>query len=88
MEASKAAVNSQLSDYKDKVGNTISESKEQETGKSEEGEEDDKDSRSVWVKNVDYSAKAEDLAEHFNDCGGINRVTIAVDKMNNNYPLG
>ena len=42
---------------------------------------DDPDERSIFVKNVHFSATGEDLKEHFFDCGEILRVTIPVDKM-------
>jgi len=38
--------------------------------------QDDPDERSVWVKNVDFSADDAQLTEHFKDCGEIVRVTI------------
>jgi len=38
------------------------------------------DSRSVWVGNVDFSTKPEELKEHFLACGQIHRITIVVDK--------
>jgi polyadenylate-binding protein 2 len=40
----------------------------------------DKDGRSVYIKNVDFSVMPEELEEHFKLCGGINRVTILIDK--------
>ena len=42
---------------------------------------DDPDERSVFVKNVDYSAEPEELKEHFKECGEVKRVTILYDKM-------
>ena len=38
--------------------------------------ENDPDSRSIYVGNVDYSVKSYDLLEHFTECGNILRVTI------------
>merc|ERR1719188_2903426 len=38
------------------------------------------DSRSVYVGSVDYGSTPEELQEHFKSCGGINRITILVDK--------
>jgi RNA recognition motif-containing protein len=37
---------------------------------------DDPDERSVFVKNVDFSVNEECLAEHFKECGSIERQTI------------
>lgn len=41
-----------------------------------ENAEDDPDERSVFVKNVDFSADDAQLTEHFKECGEIVRVTI------------
>ncbi|KAJ6949040.1 hypothetical protein NC651_003144 [Populus alba x Populus x berolinensis] len=38
------------------------------------------DSRSVFVGNVDYSCTPEEVQQHFQACGTINRVTIRSDK--------
>ena len=43
--------------------------------------------RSVFVKNVDFSATTEEIKQHFKDCGEIVRVTIGVNKMTRK-PLG
>ncbi len=42
---------------------------------------DDADDRSIFVKNVHFSATPEELKDHFSSCGEIKRVTIPVDKM-------
>ncbi|KAG9250192.1 uncharacterized protein F5Z01DRAFT_416976 [Emericellopsis atlantica] len=39
------------------------------------------DARSVFVGNVDYSVSPEEIQEHFQSCGSINRVTILLDKF-------
>ncbi|CAF1324074.1 unnamed protein product [Rotaria sp. Silwood1] len=41
----------------------------------------DADQRSVYVGNVDYSATAQELENHFHGCGSIHRVTILCDKF-------
>ncbi|KAK4762071.1 hypothetical protein SAY87_029955 [Trapa incisa] len=38
------------------------------------------DSRSVFVGNVDYSCTPEEVQQHFQSCGTVNRVTIRTDK--------
>ncbi|KDP40916.1 hypothetical protein JCGZ_24915 [Jatropha curcas] len=38
------------------------------------------DSRSVFVGNVDYSCNPEEVQQHFQSCGTVNRVTIRTDK--------
>ncbi|KAJ3673739.1 hypothetical protein LUZ60_005731 [Juncus effusus] len=39
------------------------------------------DSRSVFVGNVDYACTPEEVQQHFQSCGTVNRVTILTDKM-------
>ena len=43
---------------------------------------DDPDERSIFVKNVHFSATADELKDHFSDCGEVKRVTIPIDKLN------
>ncbi|XP_002163300.2 polyadenylate-binding protein 2-B [Hydra vulgaris] len=45
------------------------------------------DCRSVYVGNVDYSATASELEQHFHGCGSVNRVTILCDKFSG-HPKG
>ncbi|KAH9853718.1 hypothetical protein C2E23DRAFT_867736 [Lenzites betulinus] len=45
------------------------------------------DSRSVYIGNVDYSATPEEIQQHFQACGTINRVTILCDKFTG-HPKG
>ncbi|KAF5186787.1 Polyadenylate-binding protein [Thalictrum thalictroides] len=40
------------------------------------------DSRSVFVGNVDYSCTPDEVQQHFQSCGTINRVTIRTDMFN------
>ena len=44
---------------------------------------DDTDERSVFVKNVDYSAEPAELKDFFKEAGEIKRVTILFDKIAN-----
>ncbi|KAI9121532.1 hypothetical protein K1719_008565 [Acacia pycnantha] len=39
------------------------------------------DARSVFVGNVDYSCTPEEVQQHFQSCGTVNRVTIRTDKF-------
>lgn len=39
------------------------------------------DSRSIFVGNVDYSCTPEEVQQHFQSCGTVNRVTILTDKF-------
>ncbi|KAG6576852.1 polyadenylate-binding protein 2-like isoform X1 [Cucurbita pepo subsp. pepo] len=39
------------------------------------------DARSVFVGNVDYSCTPEEVQQHFQSCGTVNRITIRTDKF-------
>ncbi|RAL52986.1 unnamed protein product [Cuscuta campestris] len=39
------------------------------------------DSRSIFVGNVDYACTPEEVQQHFQTCGTVNRVTILTDKF-------
>ncbi|KOS16126.1 rnp domain protein [Malassezia pachydermatis] len=45
------------------------------------------DARSIYVGNVDYGATPEEIQQHFQSCGTINRVTILCDKFTG-HPKG
>jgi polyadenylate-binding protein 2 len=44
---------------------------------------DEIDTRSIYIGNVDYAATPEELHEHFQAVGTVNRVTILCDKFRN-----
>lgn len=44
------------------------------------------DARSVFVGNVDYACTPEEVQQHFQSCGTVNRVTILTDKFG--HPKG
>eukprot|EP01026_Neomeris_dumetosa_P005646 TRINITY_DN1164_c0_g1_i1.p4 TRINITY_DN1164_c0_g1~~TRINITY_DN1164_c0_g1_i1.p4 ORF type:complete len:229 (+),score=50.33 TRINITY_DN1164_c0_g1_i1:1992-2678(+) len=48
-----------------------------------EQEQSDVDKRSLYIGNVDYNATPEELQQHFQSCGTVNRVTILTDKFGN-----
>ena len=48
---------------------------------------DDRNARSVFVKNVHFSADKKEIEEHFADCGEIKMITILTNKMTH-QPLG
>ncbi|CAL1702333.1 unnamed protein product [Somion occarium] len=60
-----------------------------ESGVPMETEEDRAaaDGRSIYVGNVDYSSTPEEIQQHFQACGIINRVTILCDKFTG-HPKG
>ncbi|KAJ4784543.1 Polyadenylate-binding 2 [Rhynchospora pubera] len=45
-----------------------------------QAEKEEVDSRSIYVGNVDYGCSPEELQQHFQSCGTINRVTILTDR--------
>ncbi|KAK9110735.1 hypothetical protein Sjap_018795 [Stephania japonica] len=46
-----------------------------------QGNKEEADSRSVFVGNVDYGCTPEEVQQHFQSCGTVNRVTILTDKF-------
>ncbi|KAH0747283.1 hypothetical protein KY285_008940 [Solanum tuberosum] len=50
------------------------------TAASQENREE-VDSRSIFVGNVDYACTPEEVQQHFQACGTVNRVTILTDKF-------
>lgn len=64
--------------------------KSTKSSKANEQENEDKEevnSRSIHVSNVEYKAKPEELKDHFQECGEINRITILCDKKTGK-PMG
>ena len=62
---------------------------EEKTVQSEEvtQENDERDLRSIFIGNVDYSTSTEELRIFFKECGAIERVTIPTDKFTK-HPKG
>lgn len=48
---------------------------------SAQANKEEVDARSVFVGNVDYSCTPEEVQQHFQSCGTVNRVTILMDKF-------
>ncbi|XP_038683323.1 polyadenylate-binding protein 1-like isoform X2 [Tripterygium wilfordii] len=46
-----------------------------------QAEKEEVDARSVYVGNVDYACTPEEVQQHFQSCGTVNRVTILTDKF-------
>ncbi|GLU20853.1 hypothetical protein SLE2022_370310 [Rubroshorea leprosula] len=46
-----------------------------------QAEKEEIDSRSIYVGNVDYACTPEEVQQHFQSCGTVNRVTILTDKF-------
>ncbi|XP_025014094.2 polyadenylate-binding protein 1 isoform X2 [Ricinus communis] len=51
------------------------------SGSATQAEKEEVDSRSVYVGNVDYACTPEEVQQHFQSCGTVNRVTILTDKF-------
>ena len=49
--------------------------------------QNERDERSVFVKNVHFSAQKSDIEEEFKSCGKVNHITIRYDKASGK-PLG
>lgn len=62
-------------------------SRESEESKDSLATEDQTLLRSVFVKNVEFSASIEEIKQHFKECGEILRVTIGLNKLTRK-PLG
>jgi len=81
-----------LEEENKKLALELEESKEEEgelaaSNENSEAKDEDPDERSVFVKNVDYSADEATLTEHFKLCGEISRVHIRKDHRTS-QPLG
>ncbi|XP_052204476.1 polyadenylate-binding protein 2-like isoform X2 [Diospyros lotus] len=50
------------------------------TAAASQANKEEVDSRSVFVGNVDYSCTPEEVQQHFQSCGTVNRVTIRTNK--------
>ncbi|CAH9060091.1 unnamed protein product [Cuscuta epithymum] len=51
------------------------------TATASQAEKEEVDSRSIYVGNVDYACTPEEVQQHFQSCGTVNRVTILTDKF-------
>ncbi|KAL8158654.1 hypothetical protein V2J09_000191 [Rumex salicifolius] len=48
---------------------------------AEQANKEEVDSRSIFVGNVDYACTPEEVQQHFQSCGTVNRVTIRTNKF-------
>ncbi|KAK6794191.1 hypothetical protein AABB24_026044 [Solanum stoloniferum] len=51
------------------------------TASASQAEKEEVDARSIYVGNVDYACTPEEVQQHFQSCGTVNRVTILTDKF-------
>ncbi|KAA0036316.1 hypothetical protein IC582_018336 [Cucumis melo] len=70
-----AKVEKEMGAVQDPAGSAVSQESKEEA-----------DSRSVFVGNVDYACTPEEVQQHFQSCGTVNRVTILTDKFG--HPKG
>lgn len=70
-----------LREMQAKVEKEMSGTQEDSNGVSAtQAEKEEVDSRSIYVGNVDYACTPEEVQQHFQSCGTVNRVTILTDK--------
>ncbi|XP_031285195.1 polyadenylate-binding protein 3-like [Pistacia vera] len=70
-----------LKEMQTKVQNDMSSLQDPAAGATSQANKEEVDSRSVFVGNVDYSCTPEEVQQHFQSCGTVNRVTIRTDKF-------
>ncbi|KAK4489362.1 hypothetical protein RD792_005169 [Penstemon davidsonii] len=71
-----------LREMQAKVEKNMSGNQEDSTGGSgTQAEKEEVDARSIYVGNVDYACTPEEVQQHFQSCGTVNRVTILTDKF-------
>ncbi|KAK4363521.1 hypothetical protein RND71_018762 [Anisodus tanguticus] len=51
------------------------------TASASQAEKEEVDARSIYVGNVDYACTPEEVQQHFQSCGTVNRLTILTDKF-------
>ncbi|PIN13988.1 Splicing factor RNPS1, SR protein superfamily [Handroanthus impetiginosus] len=70
-----------LREMQAKVEKDMGATQEDSSGASTtQAEKEEVDSRSIYVGNVDYACTPEEVQQHFQSCGTVNRVTILTDK--------
>ncbi|WCJ18736.1 Polyadenylate-binding protein 2 [Euphorbia peplus] len=70
-----------LREMQAKVEKEMGSSAQDPAGTASQVSKEEVDSRSVFVGNVDYSCTPEEVQQHFQACGTVNRVTIRTDKF-------
>ncbi|MED6157954.1 Polyadenylate-binding protein 2 [Stylosanthes scabra] len=75
-----------LREMQAKVEKEIGSAQDPATAAASLANKEEADSRSVFVGNVDYACTPEEVQQHFQSCGTVNRVTILTDKFG--HPKG
>ncbi|CAN6709861.1 unnamed protein product [Malus baccata var. baccata] len=70
-----------LRDMQAKVEKEMGAVQDSSGGSASQAEKEEVDSRSIYVGNVDYACTPEEVQQHFQSCGTVNRVTILTDKF-------
>ncbi|XP_057509552.1 polyadenylate-binding protein 1-like [Actinidia eriantha] len=70
-----------LRDMQAKVEREMGSVQDSSSGSATQAEKEEVDSRSIYVGNVDYACTPEEVQQHFQSCGTVNRVTILTDKF-------
>lgn len=71
-----------LREMQAKVEKEMGATQEDSSGTSaSQAEKEEVDARSIYVGNVDYVCTPEEVQQHFQSCGTVNRVTILTDKF-------
>ncbi|XP_024403289.1 polyadenylate-binding protein 2 isoform X1 [Physcomitrium patens] len=70
-----------LRDMQAKVEKEMGGSQDSAITSGAQANREEADARSVFVGNVDYSCTPEEVQQHFQSCGTVNRVTILTDKF-------
>ena len=70
-----------LREMQAKVDKEIGSVQDPANSAASQANKEEADSRSVFVGNVDYACTPEEVQQHFQSCGTVNRVTILTDKF-------
>ncbi|RAL51343.1 unnamed protein product [Cuscuta campestris] len=70
-----------LREMQAKVEKEMSGAQDSASASASQAEKEEVDSRSIYVGNVDYACTPEEVQQHFQSCGTVNRVTILTDKF-------
>ncbi|KAE8703480.1 Polyadenylate-binding protein 2 [Hibiscus syriacus] len=70
-----------LREMQAKVEKEMGTAQDSSSASANQAEKEEVDSRSIYVGNVDYACTPEEVQQHFQSCGTVNRVTILTDKF-------
>ncbi|GMJ05927.1 polyadenylate-binding protein 1, POLYADENYLATE-BINDING PROTEIN 1 [Hibiscus trionum] len=70
-----------LREMQAKVEKEMGSAQDNSSASASQAEKEEVDSRSIYVGNVDYACTPEEVQQHFQSCGTVNRVTILTDKF-------